>query len=214
MPKWLWKIEDDANKIPAGQLSLQDEDIERLLDTFYQRAQYKAGQTVQWYVQRKNTVATFSRALRGFAIVFIVMGGLAPIAKATFSNIPARFGAVDIAQLGYFFLAFAGGCLAIDRFIGCSTAWIRYIETACSIEREREEFSYNWIRIVAKYRGQALSAETINELLALCSSFNDTFTRLINSEVAAWRSECQITHSELHKLQGKSSSTTPHPCPP
>lgn len=193
---WLWSLED-RNKTIVVPLSSHDDDLERSLAAMYERAQDRAQHNIRWYVTRKAFVATISRILRFAAILFVIVGGLTPLAKTTFPA-AAALSSVDLAQLGYFFLAFAGVCLAADRYIGCSTAWVRYIMIASSIEKEREEFSYGWTKIMGKYRGQNLTDDKLAELVLLCRTFNDKIAQLIQMEIAAWVNELRITNTELH----------------
>jgi hypothetical protein len=127
-----------------------------------------------------------------------------PILKATLSPDIIRRLPFDFVASGYLLIALAGGCIAMDRFFGYSTGWIRCIATALAIEKSLEEFRMAWARSIAKLRGGAPDAAQLDQLLATCEAFSLAIRAQVEQETKAWVVEFQSNLAQLERdLQAK-----------
>ncbi|HEY0640615.1 MAG TPA: SLATT domain-containing protein [Pseudonocardiaceae bacterium] len=159
------------------------------LAALYDWAEAHTTSAVTWYLDKKRGKARLSRWLRLGAIVFFTVGGGFPVVVSSFgaSN--------NLLGVGYLFLAAAAGCLAIDRFFGVSTAWMRYLTTELALQRALQRFQLEWA---------ALSAAPVVEggvdvsgHLELLTAFVDEVAHEMASETAAWVEEFRGNLTEL-----------------
>jgi len=127
---------------------------------------------------------------------------LIPLIKAAFppasiaALVPAGF---DFGQLGYLLIALGAACIALDRFFGYSSGWIRYITTALVIERSVDEFRLDWTRSMAALQGSQPTAEQLDKLFHLCRQFAVGVRAQVEQETRAWVLEFQSSLSELER---------------
>ena len=79
-------------------------------------AEKKIQNELNWYYRRKSGRSATSQALRFFAVILSVLGGLVPVLISVFGSRPRwhwldTFAGLRFGQLGYLFLAVAGGTL-------------------------------------------------------------------------------------------------------
>jgi SMODS and SLOG-associating 2TM effector domain 2 len=183
-------------------LSWKDADVQNSLAALHKYIEDEAKAQIQWYWDKKRAKAHMSMFLRFVAIVLFVLGGLVPIVKAT---LPATTKyPFDFGQSGYLLIGVAAGCMALDRFFGYSTGWIRYITTAMAIEKSLEEFRLEWTRNMAQMRGSSPTTEQVTSLIQTCAAFSLAIRSQVEQETKAWAIEFQSNLSQLQKdLQAK-----------
>jgi hypothetical protein len=187
---------------PLSQLSWKPADIEASLNSVRDYVEGQARQLIQWYYDKKRWKSRMSAGLRLLAIVFFSIGGLIPLIKAAFppasiaALVPAGF---DFGQLGYLLIALGAACIALDRFFGYSSGWIRYITTALVIERSVDEFRLDWTRSMAALQGSQPTAEQLDKLFHLCRQFAVGVRAQVEQETRAWVLEFQSSLSELER---------------
>ena len=185
-------------------LSWKESDVDSSMTTLRRYVEDAAQRQIDWYHRKRQTKATISTALRFSAIVFFVAGGLVPIVKATLPTAALQKLPFDFAESGYLLIALAGGCVALDRFFGYSSGWIRCITTALAIEKSLEEFRMEWARSIAKLRGDAPNAAELDQLIATCGNFSLAIRAQVEQETKAWVAEFQSNLAQLERdLQAK-----------
>ena len=112
-------------------------------------AEGKIHDELGWYYRKKKGRSVTSQMLRFAAVAFSVLGGLVPLLMSVFASRPSwewlkPFESVQFGQLGYLFLAVAGGLFLLDKYFGYSTGWMRYIVAMQAIEKAREMFRLDW----------------------------------------------------------------------
>jgi hypothetical protein len=142
----------DDRTMDLAALSWKPADIENSLRILRAYVESQATGLLQWYYAKKIWKARMSSLLRVLTILFFTLGGLVPLIKAIappgIPIINSKDG-FDFGQLGYLLIAIAAAWIALDRFFGFSSGWIRYITTALSIERSLDEFRLEWARVTA-----------------------------------------------------------------
>lgn len=177
---------------------LKDSETEKALKALYEYAESEAIQKIEWYHQKKQWKATMSRALRLMVIGLFSLGCLVPIVKAAFPAVasiqPERF---DFGQAGYLLIALAAGFLALDRFFGYSTGWVRYVTTAMEIEKSLEAYRMEWTRVTAKNASQPYRTDVIDRLIRLSKDFVLSTLANVEQETKVWASEFRTNPAHI-----------------
>jgi hypothetical protein len=159
----------------------------------------EAQRQIDWYFRKMKGKSQASTALRFSAIVLFVVGGLVPICKATLAADTLRKLPFDFGEAGYLVIAIAAGCLALDRFFGYSTGWIRYVTTALAIEKSLEEFRMEWTRHTARLLGEQPNEMQLDQLLLTCATFSLAIRSQVEQETKAWVVEFQSNLAQLEE---------------
>jgi len=193
---------DPAAETPLSKLSWKPADADGSLQAVRDYVEAQARQLIQWYYIKKRWKSRMSAGLRLFSIVFFSIGGLVPLIKAAFPS--AAIAAIaspgfDFGQLGYLLIGLGAACIALDRYFGYSSGWIRYITTALVIERSVDEFRLDWARSMAVLQGGQPTTEQLDKLFYLCRQFAVGVHAQVEQETNAWVLEFQSSLSQLEK---------------
>jgi hypothetical protein len=180
-------------------LSWNGPEIDASLAVLRRYVESEAQRQVDWYFRKLKAKSRASIWLRFVSILLFVAGGLVPIAKAVLAPDLLKRMAFDFGQAGYLLLAIAAGCLALDRFFGYSTGWIRYVTTGLAIEKSLEEFRMEWTRGIAKLRGVPPNELQLDQLLLTCATFSLAIRSQVEQETKAWVTEFQSSLSQLEE---------------
>jgi len=161
------------------------------LATLYRWVENEAVRAVEWYLAEKRFKAFCSRALRVVAIVAATAGAALPFV--------VRDGSTGF-EWGYFSLAVAAGAMAMDRFFGFSTAWMRYITAELAIQERLQQLRFTWARTQLDHAGRPLTADETREALAVLSDAAASIAKELRSETLSWAEEFQANVSELRTL--------------
>jgi hypothetical protein len=187
-------IDASATRPPAWDSSKPAES----LDALYGYCEAQTASAIAWYYQKKKGKAVLSYWLRILTIVASALGGLTPVLTAFFfSGDGDQLDRLRYNQLGFLSVGLAAMFLALDRFTGSSTGWMRYIGTALAIETLLEEFRLDW-SVFRAARRTPPTDEQINESLTRVKKFVLALRAEITKETQAWITEFQsnITHIE------------------
>jgi hypothetical protein len=180
-------------------LSWKEPDIAGSILLLRQYVESEAQRQIDWYFRKMKVKSQASTALRFVAIALFVAGGLVPILKGTLTPDTVRKLPFDFGETGYLLLGIAAGCLALDRFFGYSTGWIRYITAALAIEKSLEEFRMEWARTLAKLRGGAPNEAQLDQLILTCETFSVAIRGQVEQETKAWVAEFESSLSQLER---------------
>ena len=188
---------DAPNQLPV--LAWDGPEIANSLTLLRRYVESEAQRQIDWYFRKMTAKSRASSALRFAAIVLFLAGGLAPLAKAALTPESLHRLSFDIAQAGYLLLALAAGCLALDRFFGFSTAWMRYVTAALALEKSLEEFRLEWTRSLAKLRGAPPNDAQLDQLILTCETFSLAIRSQVEQETNAWVAEFQSNLAQLEQ---------------
>jgi len=180
-------------------LSWKEIDIDGSLVTLRRYVESEAQRQIEWYRVKRQRKASISVALRFSAIMLFVLGGLVPILKATLTANAVSHLGFDFGQVGYLLIAIAAGCVAMDRFFGYSTGWIRYMTTGLALEKSLEEFRLEWARHIAKLRGEAPGEAELDQLILTCETFSLAIRAQVEQETHAWVAEFESNLAQLER---------------
>jgi len=160
----------------------------------YGDAVAKACEAIDWYLVKKRPQKMWAQWLRLAAILFTVVGGLIPLISGSTT---LGQGEAVFSRLGYVALALAGACIALDKFFGFSSAWIRYLTTATTLQRTVAKFQLDWaILCVSVEVSSPTRKETmLRRILAFVRQVRST----VEKETAEWASEYRRNLAEMEK---------------
>ncbi|RKZ76520.1 MAG: hypothetical protein DRR19_28575 [Candidatus Parabeggiatoa sp. nov. 1] len=178
--------------------ALQEPDTEGYNSVAYinqlrKEVENKAVETINWYIKRKQYQSVMSKMLRLFAILLVLIGGLHPILLSLDLGLPKN------AQYGYIAFAIAAACLSLDKFMGFSSSWIRYIKTAFDLQKALAEFQTDWVLMWAEVKNDSLDSKQQKKLLCRIKVFQTEIYTEIEHEFKMWASEFQNSLVQLQK---------------
>lgn len=194
--------------MPQGDLERSDLDeldwsVERRPESMarvFTHAVGLAGSAESWYARKRRAKRTWGRSLR---VAAILLGGLAAVLPIV-AEISTKGHTSSIAP-GWATVALAAAAtlVALDRYFGFSTAWMRFMEAELHITRLRHNFEYVWNAARAKMT-DPLSDEDVAALLAKAREFVIAVDDVVARETSAWiaefrtsleRAEADLGHS-------------------
>ena len=174
----------DIEAVPWEAVHWEANNLMGGLSILRERAELQALDAIGWYYSKKKSKNFWSRWLRFWAILYTILGGLAPILSATglaqliaqyfYGNVDdrdLRLAEMRFNQCGYVLIGLAAGCLAFDRFFGFSTNWMRYIGAAMRIETARVRFRFEWERLAAPLKGSEPDKDGLEDFLEAIERF-------------------------------------------
>ena len=162
-----------------------------------------------WYMAKRKAPSIGARWSRMLAIIFVTLGGLAPLIASTFGDFPRK---VTGTGAGYLFLALAAACIALDRYAGFSSSWMRRVTTAQSIKRLVIEFRVQWPPLLAEVEAKpSVTAADVKPLFDRVAKLADDAEELIKEETRLWKVEFESAFSQLEKATqaGKAEEKKP-----
>jgi hypothetical protein len=199
---------ENLKESPFEHLSWKEEDRAASLQAVFDQVQGKTLDAIDWYIARKALRSTLSQLLRLGAICFATIGGVVPLLRAAElwpKSLPGEMG-----QIGYVAFAFAAGCVAIDRFFGLSSAWMRWMTTALTLQRMLAEFQLDWSLMQVRLAGRPPGQHEVEQMLLRIKEFRGAVMQVIERETQSWVVEFQSNLAELHKVaQARTESLEP-----
>jgi len=147
----------------------------------------RAQEATDWYLRAKRGKRIGARLLRLGAIILTTAAGILPILQQIYVGADGKppFAPAWASVL----LALAVFLLAIDRFYGFSSAWLRYITAELQIKQARETFEIDWQGANASFAGQPPTPEQIRSVIATIRSFADQINTVVVAETTKWAND-------------------------
>lgn len=165
-----------------------DEDHRRQsLDVVYKRAENHALSAIDWYLHAKRSKKNCAQFLRLGTIASSAVAGLLPLLSQIFQNqLSSLSPAWTTIALGV-----AGVLMAIDKYFGCSNAWMRFIATEHRIRQGLHEFQMDYDIEQSKWTDNLPNSEQAQTMLNLCKAFISKVDTFILQETNEWLLEFQ-----------------------
>lgn len=146
-----------------------------------------ADNTVSWYLRAKRSKSVWARLLRVGAILFTAAAGILPVVIQIFQTADGK---PPLAPAwASVLLAIALLFIAVDRFFGFSTAWMRYITAELQVKQIREPFELDSQAVIASLQGQPPTPDQVQSLLVSVKAFIDKVNSIVVSETSQWVDE-------------------------
>lgn len=165
------------------------------LDELYHWAEARALQTVDWYLGDRTWKRRTARALRAVAVLSAAVGAVL-LLLGLVEGLEGRRGA-----WGYVALLVAGVCVALDRFFGLTSGWMRDISTAQAVQRRLEAFQFEWAsESVREVLGptEGTASEAAERCLGVLRRFCEDLSELVRAETSGWILEFRSSLVPLH----------------
>ena len=180
--------EGDLEPMALGHYDWGPEQAEESLRDVFERARAVGEGTVRWYLGQRVGKRRWAQLIRLFAILTAAGGGILPMI-ATLAGFNPVIATISVGA--------AAALVAVDRFFGFSSAWMRYLVTAMTIEKELESFQYDWEVQLATLGGDPPDQVTIRAMLSRCASFTKAVREAVEAETRAWSQEFSSTLAQL-----------------
>ena len=155
------------------------------LDALYQWVEQGALETAAWYLADRVWKRRGARGLRAGAAAGAVAGAALPLLDMT--------GVVGgVAPWGYLSLLLGVACVAVDRFFGVTSGWIRDVATAQAVQRRLQVLQFDWAsECVREVLGptEGTASEAADRCLGVLRRFSEDVTELVRVETADWMVE-------------------------
>jgi hypothetical protein len=120
-------------------------------DSLRERLIDRGAEIYQWYEADRHIKKRWSKRLRVLAILLGAIGGAAP----AIGNVLLEFS----SAVGYLFLAAAAASVALDKFLGLSTGWIRDMQVMTDLNARTAALYFDLVRAAAaNLEGQVVDA--------------------------------------------------------
>ncbi|MCP4347745.1 MAG: SLATT domain-containing protein [Desulfobacterales bacterium] len=168
-------------------LSWEPANLSDSLETLYQYANEEAARASRWYYENRRGKKFMGYALRIGAIIAMAIGGIIPI----MDFIPPFIATV--------FISVAALLVMLDRFVGFTTSWIRFILTGQELAQLLEAFRLDWQHRKVGLENNKIDAEQAEELIFLCRTFLMQVHDIMRKETEMWATEFQNMLKEIDK---------------
>ena len=144
--------------------------------------------SINWYYHKKRSKSLVGFLLRLGAILAVAVAGLIPLMGELLKRDDKLWLSPAWATVA---LALAGLLIAIDRFGGYTSGWIRYVRTAQKLTSLQGEFRLDW----EEYRRTSLEdisgADRTKEGIHLCRKFLLAVYTQVRLETDLWAQDFQ-----------------------
>ncbi|MFB9467372.1 SLATT domain-containing protein [Streptomyces cinereospinus] len=163
------------------------------LDELYRWVERGALDTAAWYLADRVWKRRGARALRCGAAVGAVTGAALPFLDLT--------GVVGgVAPWGYLALLLGVSCVAVDRYFGVTSGWMRDVATAQAVQRRLQALQFDWAsESVREVLGptEGTAGEAAERCLGVLRRFSEDVTELMRTETADWMMEFRTGSAPL-----------------
>jgi SMODS and SLOG-associating 2TM effector domain 2 len=178
---------------PLPDLSWDQPNALQSLDKLFAYSKQKAQDAIDWYYNAKEWKMRMGSTLRYGMIAFTAAAGIIPIVGTILqqNNVPALAPAWSAVAL-----ALAALMLALDKFGGFTSGWVRYILAAQELNQALEAFRINWE--IGKLKLTApITPEEIEKMIAECKEFLLQVQDIVTKETQKWVTEFQSALKEI-----------------
>jgi hypothetical protein len=161
-------------------------------------AEREAATALDWYWRNKQAKARASQFVRWSAILLTGLAGLFPIAKNAWPGVLANFSGWNPDLLVSLFVGLAATLVALDRFAGFSTGWIRYVRTATELQRLLCDFRMDWAMLESHLRSVDDQA-AIDAIITRVKEFVASGRLAVLQETQQWAAEFESNLAQMEK---------------
>ncbi|MDF3300744.1 SLATT domain-containing protein [Streptomyces tropicalis] len=177
------------------------------LDELYRWVEQGALQTASWYLADRVWKRRGARGLRCGAAAGAVAAAALPLLDLT--------GAVGgVAPWGYLALLLSVACVAIDRYFGVTSGWMRDVATAQAVHRRLQVLQFDWAsESVREVLGPAegTAGEAAERCLGVLRRFSEDVTELVRTETADWMVQFRVGAAPLGIQSAVPGGARPEP---
>ncbi len=158
-----------------------------------QWTEQNAVSSIEWYQRKRGKKRLGSILTRTSAIALAGIGAICPLIEAALGK------EWNLGNWGYVLIALAGLVFWVDRFLGFSTGWMRYIMAEMTLQRNLKQFQFQWTALQLDLS----VTDKLPKLIELSNKFVDQVDAIVIDETTAWVSEFQSNLSQIEKMVEK-----------
>lgn len=166
---------------------------------------HRATGALAYYQYAKKPKKKWAIWLRMASLIFAGLAGIIPIISQLFVN--AQGGPLVQPAWASIALALAAGALAIDRFFGYSTAWMRFMNSELKVRRSLDAFELEWESARSAWAGREPSNEQVQEMIGRASRFLVEVSEIVREETEQWMSEFREAMRQLDERAKAATAT-------
>ena len=164
-------------------ISWKENTLEQDLTMLSDYAIVTAEESNQYYRDKCAGKRIKAKFLRVIAIVAGALGGLIPIVSQMYAVVNPGWATVAIS--------ITLAALALDRFFGYSSAWMRFITTTIKLDAKILEFRMNIENEKFSWSGNAPTFDKAKSYLLLIVNFLKDVSEIVQDETNSWMVEFQ-----------------------
>lgn len=157
-----------------------DEQKEALAKLF-QHTVTKAQGNIDWYTRNARIKKRRAQIIRLLSLSLLGIGSVTPVLLDLYPeiNIPTSIATLIIAA--------GTGLIALDRFWGYSTGWMRFLTTEMRIKMLLESFEYDWYTLINRF--DVKQPGLTESLITRCATLRDQINSIVQEETNSWVEE-------------------------
>ena len=196
----------DLQAVKMDGLAWAAERHEETLGKLFANLTQKAEDAIRWYQHSRRPKKRGAISLRVGAILLGAAAGFLPL----LSQMLGRDGKLAFAPAwASVAVGLAATLLVLDRFFGCTSAWIRYIKAELSIQHLLEQFQLDWQAELAMGDAQH-DKKKVQRFLERAKRFLSQVNQIVRDETNAWIEEFKSALRKIDELvKAQEAATAP-----
>ncbi len=173
-----------------------------------------AREAIEWYSESKRSKRGAAMTVRVVAVLTTALAAVVPLiaqmAQGNTSPVAALRDLQLVIQepaLTAVLLAVAGAALALDKFFGFSTGWVRFIKAGQQLRDSMEDFELEWETQRASRGGMEPTPQEVASALALARTFSGKMNGIVQDETNTWIQEFQASMQAVQEAVGSARTT-------
>lgn len=164
----------------------------------------EANQAIDWYSKKRVWKRFGARLFRMSAIGWTALAGLIPLFWKWLG--PDRVPGLDPVA-STVCIAFAGINIALDRFLGCSSGWVRYMQTGQELQTLVKAFRFDFSLAEMEWRDREPDADAIQSMFDQCRRLLARVDEIVQRETNLWVAEFEGVLAQID--QSAKTTTVP-----
>lgn len=185
---------------PFPSLTWEAHEVAQSLETLRRYAEDEVLKANDWYLRKKAPKRRLGQWLRVLAIVLTAGAGLVPILSELWQS-----GGQPVIRPGWspLLLGLTALALMLDRFLGGTSSWMRYLAASQAIGELLRQFRFEWTQQQAALAGQPPEPAETEQLIGLCHRLLAGVDRVVQEETQSWASELGNVLGQIDEAAAK-----------
>jgi hypothetical protein len=155
------------------------------LNALYQFTVNYATSAQDWYVRNRRVLRFGSRSLRIWAILLTTVAGIVPLLAQMLEGTCIKIHPLWTAVA----LALVGTLLALDKFWGATSGWVRYVLAEQELAVAKDKFRSEFELARVSWNSLEPTAEQAQAMVKRCAEFMAQIHGIVSAETKNWASE-------------------------
>jgi SMODS and SLOG-associating 2TM effector domain 2 len=177
-----------------------DDSVDESLRELKAFATSRASRAIGYYQDVRRPKKWWAVRLRVIALICAGLSGILPLVSQIFTDSSGK--PVVPPALASVFLALAAGAIAIDRYFGFSTAWMRFMASELRLSRALDQFELDWEATRAGINSQPAGTLT-QAMMKQAKDFVSDVATIVGEETEQWVAEFRETIRQLDERTGR-----------